>query len=150
VVCSRTGSSFDYDALSLPAGGVRMPLSHEVIDKGGHNIHLAGRSIYKFAVQKFAEMAKEACEHGGISIEEIALVVPHQANINIIQSAMGRVGVPMDKVVNNIDRYGNTSSASVPIALNEAIEGGRLKPGDYVLTLAFGGGLSWGYNLLKW
>lgn len=150
LICSRNGARHDYDALNVAAGGSRMPASHETVDKNLHTIALKGRTVYKFAVQKFEEMAIEACKRAGITPADVALVVPHQANVNIIESAMGRVGIPMERVVINIDRYGNTSSASIPIALEEAVSQGRVKPGDYVLLEAFGGGLSWGYNLIKW
>ncbi|MBX3459112.1 MAG: ketoacyl-ACP synthase III [Planctomycetes bacterium] len=150
VLCSRNGARFDYDALNIAAGGSRMPASHETVEKNLHTIALKGRAVYKFAVQKFMEMADEACKRGGISPDQVALVVPHQANVNIIESAMGRVGIGMDRVLINLDRFGNTSSASIPIALDEALRDGRIKRGDYVLLLAFGGGLSWGYNLIRW
>lgn len=150
VVCSRNGARFDYDALNVAAGGSRLPASHDTVEKNMHTIALKGRTVYKFAVQKFEEMAREACERAGITPEQVALVVPHQANVNIIESAMGRVGIPLDRVVINMDRLGNTSSASVPIAFDEALSAGRIKRGDYVLLEAFGGGLSWGYNLIKW
>ncbi|MCC7509364.1 MAG: ketoacyl-ACP synthase III [Planctomycetes bacterium] len=150
VLCSRNGARYDYDALNIAAGGSRMPASHETVEKNMHTIALKGRAVYKFAVQKFMEMSQEACKRGGISPDQIALVVPHQANVNIIESAMGRVGIGMDRVLINLDRFGNTSSASIPIALDEALHNGRIKRGDYVLLLAFGGGLSWGYNLIRW
>jgi 3-oxoacyl-[acyl-carrier-protein] synthase III len=150
IVCSRSGARFNYDALHQAAGGTRMPASHETVDKGMHTITMHGRSVYQFAVRKFAEMAEDACERAGIKPTELALVVPHQANVNIIESAMKRVGVGMDRVLINIDRYGNTSSASIPIGLDEAVTQGRVGRGDYVLLLAFGGGLSWGYNMIRW
>lgn len=150
IICSRNGARFDYDALNVAAGGSRMPASHETVEKNMHTIALKGRTVYKFAVQKFTEMAQEACERGGITPDDVALVVPHQANINIIESAMKRVGIGMDRVLINLDRFGNTSSASIPIALEEALEHGRVRRGDYILFEAFGGGLSWGYNLIRW
>lgn len=150
IICSRTGSHFDLEALNIPAGGTRMPATHETIDKKLHKISLQGRSVYKFAVQKFAGMAAEACERAGITIDDIKLVVPHQANINIIESSMKRAGIPMERVMVNIDKFGNTSSASIGIAMDQALTEGRVEKGDYVLFEAFGGGLSWGYNLIKW
>ncbi|MCA8915362.1 MAG: ketoacyl-ACP synthase III [Planctomycetes bacterium] len=150
IVCTRNGARYDYDALNVAAGGTRMPASHETVEKNMHTIALKGRTVYKFAVQKFMEMAQEACARANISSDDIALVVPHQANINIIESAMKRVGIEMDRVLINLDRFGNTSSASIPIAMDEALAEGRIKRGDYVLFEAFGGGLSWGYNLVKW
>jgi 3-oxoacyl-[acyl-carrier-protein] synthase-3 len=150
IVCSRNGARFDYEALNVAAGGCRMPASHETVEKNMHTIALKGRTVYKFAVQKFTDMAAEACERGGITPDQVALVVPHQANVNIIESAMKRVGIGMDGVVINLDRYGNTSSASIPIAMDEALAAGRIRRGDYILFEAFGGGLSWGYNLIRW
>ncbi|MBZ0136473.1 MAG: ketoacyl-ACP synthase III [Planctomycetes bacterium] len=150
VICSRNGARFDYDALNVAAGGTRMPASHETVEKNMHTIALKGRTVYKFAVQKFQEMAEEACKRANITPDDVALVVPHQANVNIIESAMKRVGIDMDRVLINLDRFGNTSSASIPIALQEALDTGRVKRGDYLLFEAFGGGLSWGYNLVKW
>lgn len=150
IICSRNGARFDYDALNVAAGGARLPASHETVEKNMHTIALKGRTVYKFAVQKFMEMAQEACERGGITPDDVALVIPHQANVNIIESAMKRVGIGMDRVLINLDRFGNTSSASIPIALQEALDTGRVKRGDYLLFEAFGGGLSWGYNLIKW
>lgn len=150
VVCSRNGARYDYDALNVAAGGCRRPASNETVEKNEHTIALKGRTVYKFAVQKFFEMANEACDRAGISSDDIKLVIPHQANVNIIESAMKRAGIGMDRVLINIDRYGNTSSASIPIAFDEALREGRIERGDYVLLEAFGGGLSWGYNLIKW
>lgn len=150
IICARNGARYDYDALNVAAGGSRMPASHQTVEKQMHTIALKGRTVYKFAIQKFEEMALEACQRAGIKPADVALVVPHQANVNIIESAMARVGVPMERVLINIDRYGNTSAASIPIALDEAVTTGRIKRGDYVLLEAFGGGLSWGYNLIKW
>jgi 3-oxoacyl-[acyl-carrier-protein] synthase-3 len=150
ILCSRNGARFDYEALNIAAGGTRKPASHETVEKNEHTIALKGRTVYKFAVQKFQEMAIEACERGGISPDDISLVIPHQANSNIIESAMKRCGIGMDRVLVNIDRYGNTSSASIPIGFDEALSEGRIKRGDYVLLEAFGGGLSWGYNLIRW
>lgn len=150
VVCSRSASHFDFDALNITAGGVRVPASAETIANQGHCIKLKGRSVYKFAVQTFTSMAEEACQRAGITPDDIGLVVPHQANVNIIESAMKRVGIGMDRVMVNIEKYGNTSSASVGIAFDEAIQQGRVKEGDYVLLEAFGGGLSWGYSLIQW
>jgi 3-oxoacyl-[acyl-carrier-protein] synthase-3 len=150
IICSRNGARYDYDALNVAAGGSRQPASHETVEKNLHTIALKGRTVYKFAVQKFEEMAREACERAGIKPADVALVVPHQANVNIIESAMERVGIPMSRVVINMDRYGNTSAASIPIAFDEALKDGRIKRGDYILLEAFGGGLSWGYNLIQW
>ena len=150
IVCSRMGSAFDFDALAVPAGGCRLPPSYQTVDDNSHKIAMKGRATYQTAVRKFAEMALEACQRGGVTPEQLAWVVPHQANEHIIVSAMERANVPQSKIVMNLERYGNTSSASIPIALEEAVSDGRIKRGDYVLLMGFGGGLSWGYNLIKW
>lgn len=150
IICSRMGSSFDFDALAVPAGGTRRPASYETVDQGLHKITMKGRATYQTAVRKFAEMAQEACKRGNIAPEQLSWVVPHQANEHIIVSAMERANVPKEKIVMNLERYGNTSSASIPIALDEAVMDGRIKRGQYVLLMGFGGGLSWGYNLIKW
>ncbi len=150
IVCSRMGSAFDFDALAVPAGGCRMPASHQTVDENAHKIAMKGRATYQTAVRKFAEMAMEACKRGNIAPEQLSWVVPHQANEHIIVSAMERANVPKEKIVMNLERYGNTSSASIPIALDEAVSDGRIQRGQYVLLMGFGGGLSWGYNLIKW
>lgn len=150
VICSNMGALFDYEALAVPAGGTRMPASRETVEKNLHKIAMNGRATYHTAVRKFVEMTNEACQRAGVKVSDLALVIPHQANEHIIYSATDRAGVPRDKVMLNIDRVGNTSSASIPIALDEAVTTGRVKRGDYVLMMGFGGGLSWGYNLIQW
>ncbi|MCC6572942.1 MAG: ketoacyl-ACP synthase III [Planctomycetes bacterium] len=150
IICSNTGALFDYDALAVPAGGCRLPASRETVEKNQHTIAMNGRATYQTAVRKFVEMANEACTRGGIKISDLNIVIPHQANEHIVYSAMDRAGVPRERVILNIDRVGNTSSASIPIAFDEAVGDGRIKRGDYILLMGFGGGLSWGYNLIKW
>jgi 3-oxoacyl-[acyl-carrier-protein] synthase III len=113
-------------------------------------IDMVGPDVFKFAVDIFIRQATEVCREAGISLDEIDLWVPHQANHRIIDAAARRIGLPMERVAVNIDEYGNTSSASIPLALEEAVRNGRVKPGDNVLLAGFGSGLTWGATLLKW
>jgi len=113
-------------------------------------IDMVGPDVFKFAVDIFIRQATEVCQAAGVGLDEIDLWVPHQANFRIIDAAARRIGLPIERVAVNIDEYGNTSSASIPLALEEAIRNGRVKPGDHVLLAGFGSGLTWGATLLKW
>jgi 3-oxoacyl-[acyl-carrier-protein] synthase III len=113
-------------------------------------IEMVGPDVFKFAVDIFIRQANEVCERAGVALEDIDLWVPHQANYRIIDAAARRIGLPLDRVAINIDEYGNTSSASIPLALEEAIRKGRVKSGDHVLLAGFGSGLTWGACLMKW
>jgi 3-oxoacyl-[acyl-carrier-protein] synthase-3 len=113
-------------------------------------IDMVGPDVFKFAVDIFIRQATEVCREAGVSLDEIDLWVPHQANFRIIDAAARRIGLPMERVAVNIDEYGNTSSASIPLALEEAVRKGRVKSGDNVLLAGFGSGLTWGATLLKW
>lgn len=113
-------------------------------------IEMVGPDVFKFAVDIFIRQANEVCDTAGVAMEEIDLWVPHQANFRIIDAAARRIGLPLDRVAINIDEYGNTSSASIPIALEEAVRKGRVKSGDHVLLAGFGSGLTWGATLMKW
>jgi 3-oxoacyl-[acyl-carrier-protein] synthase-3 len=136
------------DVLAQPAGGSRHPATAETVGKGMHFMKMGGTKVYKFAVRVFAELVQKVItEHGR---EAIGLVIPHQVNQRIIEAAMGQLGMPMDLVFTNIDRYGNTSAASVPIALREAYEAGRLEKGKLIVMPAFGAGMAWGHILLRW
>lgn len=136
--------------LSLPAGGSRIPATVESVAANLHFIHMDGSEVFKFATKVMGEAAKEALDHAGLSTDDIDCLIPHQANIRIIQSAAKRLKVPMDKVVVNVDKYGNTSSASIPIALEEAIKSGQIKNGDNVVLAGFGAGLTWAGCVVKW
>jgi len=138
------------DMMKLPGGGTRMPATHETIEERQHYMKIRGREVYKFVVLKMAELVEQAAREHGIDKEDIALIVPHQMNSRIIEGAMQRLNLPMDKVYLNIDRYGNTSAASIPIALDEAAQNGALKAGDYVALVSFGAGLTWGYCMVRW
>jgi 3-oxoacyl-[acyl-carrier-protein] synthase-3 len=135
--------------ITVPAGGSKMPACQQTLDERLHFMRMAGREVYKFAVTQMYKIIHETCEEGGVAVEDLKLIVPHQSNLRIIESATQKAGVPLDKVVVNINRYGNTSAASVPVALAEAIRDGRCGPGDLVLLVAFGAGLTWGSLLLR-
>jgi len=113
-------------------------------------IDMVGPDVFKFAVDIFIRQAQEVCSAAGVALDEIDLWVPHQANFRIIDAAARRIGLPLEKVAINIDEYGNTSSASIPLALEEAVRKGRVRPGDHVLLAGFGSGLTWGATLLRW
>lgn len=137
------------DLLNRPGGGAVDPLSQGVLDEGRHLLKMQGREIFKNAVRNMADACVKALEKAGVGPEDIALCVPHQANIRIIEATAKKAGIPDDKVFVNVDKYGNMSSATVPIAFDEAIEQGRVGPGDLVLTVAFGAGLTWGAMVIR-
>lgn len=136
--------------LTCLGGGSRNPASIESVENKLHTIRMAGSEVFKFAVRIMGEASFKVLEKAGLQKEDIDLFVPHQANVRIIDSAVKRLGIDPEKVVVNLDRYGNTSSASIPLALDEASRGGRLKYGDNLLMVGFGAGLSWGATVLKW
>jgi 3-oxoacyl-[acyl-carrier-protein] synthase-3 len=136
--------------LSLPAGGSRIPASSESIEKDLHYIAMTGSEVFKFAVRVMNSATEAVLAKAGLDRDAIDLLVPHQANKRIIDSAVQRFGLSEDKVAINVDRYGNMSSASIPVALDEAVEAGRVKEGDTLVLVGFGGGLTWGAALLKW
>lgn len=138
------------ELLWVPAGGSREPTSHETIDRGLHTIQMNGREVFRFATRVMASATREAVAKAGLEMDDIQLLVPHQANKRIIESAARSLHLPMDRIMMNIGRYGNTSSASIPIAVCEAIDSGRLEPGDNVVMVAFGAGLTWGALAMKW
>jgi 3-oxoacyl-[acyl-carrier-protein] synthase III len=137
-----------YEIIHMKGGGSRMPPTHESVERGDHFIRLRGREVYRFAVTKMADLIREAA--GDHPQDQIGLIVPHQVNQRIIESAIERLGWSMDKVMINIDRYGNTSAATVPVALDEAWRTGKLVPGKLIILVAFGAGLTWGSTLLRW
>ena len=140
------GSGFDF--IHIPHGGTAIPHDHPDYDGGQHYITIKGREVYRFAVHKMVELITTIVD--GHDAEEVGLVVPHQVNARIIESAMERLGWGRERCVINIDRYGNTSAASVPLALDEALREGRVQPGQLVVLVAFGAGLTWGATLLRW
>lgn len=138
------------DLLKVPAGGSRQPTTAQTVAERSHFIHMNGNEVFKFAVKVMGEAAVKALDEAGISPADITYLVPHQANLRIIQSAARRLGLPMDQVVVNVDKYGNTSAASIPIALDEGVKSGKIKNGDIIVIVGFGGGLTWGSGVIKW
>ncbi|UVI32462.1 beta-ketoacyl-ACP synthase III [Paenibacillus spongiae] len=138
------------DLLCINGGGSRLPSTEQSVADKKHFIHMAGSEVFKFAVRIMGGAAEEALRKAGMDKSEIDLLVPHQANIRIIQSALNRLDLPEDKCMINLDRYGNVSAASIPIALAEAVEQGRVNEGDRVVLVGFGGGLTWGAAVLVW
>lgn len=136
--------------ITLPAGGSRLPTSAQTVAAGDHYLKMNGREVYKFAVRVIPRAIEQVVAAAGLAIEEIECFIPHQANIRIIEAAADRLGQPLNRFFVNVDRYGNTSSASVPVALYEALEQDRIHPGDHVVIVAFGAGLTWGAAVLQW
>ena len=137
-------------SLNMPAGGSLLPASHETVDKRQHFVYQDGQAVYKFAVRKMAEAAERVLERNGVAGTELACFIPHQANKRIIESTAQRLGMPMERVIINIDRYGNTTAGTIPLAMDTAIEEGRLKKGDLVLLASVGAGFTVGATLLRW
>ncbi|HUE76965.1 MAG TPA: beta-ketoacyl-ACP synthase III [Longimicrobiales bacterium] len=138
------------ELLWRPGGGVRMPMDIAVLDERKHLVKMAGREVFKAAVRSMAESADQALLRAGLTGEDIDLFIPHQANIRIIESTARYADVPMEKVFVNVDRYGNMSSATIPVALDEAVEQGRVQPGSTILMAAFGAGFTWASAVVRW
>ncbi|MBB6690313.1 ketoacyl-ACP synthase III [Cohnella xylanilytica] len=138
------------ELLCIRGGGSRLPSSAQTIEGKHHFLYMNGRDVFKFAVRVMGSAAEEALAMAGMDKENIDLLIPHQANIRIIQSALERLSLSEDKCMINVDRYGNMSAASIPVALAEAVEEGRLKEGDRLVMVGFGGGLTWGASVLVW
>jgi 3-oxoacyl-[acyl-carrier-protein] synthase-3 len=139
-----------WELLHLPGGGSRNPLSVDAFKKKLHYIKMKGNETFKVAVRTLEDLVVKTLEENKLVSSQLSLLIPHQANLRIIQATADRIGIPMDKVIVNLDRYGNTSAASIPIALDEAIRDGRINNGDYILLEAFGGGFTWASVLIKW
>lgn len=151
IMSSCLGANGDFwDMLWMPAGGSRMPTSEETLKNGDHFLRMEGREVFKEAVKALQSSSLKAIEMADITPDEIDLLIPHQANYRIIDAVRKRLELPEEKVFSNLDRYGNTSSASVPIALDEAVKSGRLKKGDIVVVSAFGAGFTWGASVVRW
>jgi 3-oxoacyl-[acyl-carrier-protein] synthase-3 len=132
-----------------PAGGSLEPLTHEVLDAQRDKIQMVGQDIFKIAVRNLTSASRAAIEAAGLTPDNIQWVVPHQANRRILAQVSQRLGIPLDRFILNIERYGNTSSASIPIALDEGVRDGRVRPGDTVLMCALGAGISWASALIR-
>ena len=144
----RTDGSY-VKTLYVPAGGSLKPATAETVRRNEHTITMNGKEVFKIAVRSMEEISRQALADAGVEISQVSLVIPHQANRRIIVALAERLGIPLEKVVVNVDKYGNTSAASIPVALDEARRQGRIKPGDIVLLNAFGGGFTWGAAVVK-
>lgn len=138
------------NALCLPAGGSRMPTTAETVEKRMHYVHQDGQAVFKFATRKMAELCVRLLDRHGLTGQDIDLFIPHQANLRIISAAAERLQMSMDKVIVNIDEYGNTTAGTIPLAMHTALEQGRLKKGDLVLLASMGAGFSAGATLMRW
>lgn len=146
-VMHADGSGWDF--IQLPAGGTRMPPTHETVDQKLHYVKMRGRDVYKFAVEKMQWILGDCMDKCGLKVNDIDMVIPHQVNIRIIESAARKFDFPMEKVYVNIDRYGNTSGASIPLALEEARRFGKISAGSTLLLVAFGAGLTWAGAVIR-
>jgi 3-oxoacyl-[acyl-carrier-protein] synthase-3 len=144
------GNGSLWHLLHMPGGGSRKPASHETVDQRLHFIKMSGNEVFKAAVKAMGDAALKVLQKAGMNGHDVDLMIPHQANTRIIKATAKRIHLPMDKVYINIDRYGNTSAASIPLALDEARREGKLKAGDILLCVAFGGGFTWGSALIRW
>jgi 3-oxoacyl-[acyl-carrier-protein] synthase-3 len=138
------------NALSIPGGGSKHPTSPETVAKGMHYIQMNGREVFRFATRVMAHSSQEAVEQAQLTMSDINLIIPHQANARIIEAAARGLDFPMERVMVNVDRYGNTSTASIPIATCEAVNSGRLQAGDKIVLVGFGAGLTWGSAVIHW
>ena len=138
------------DFLYMPAGGSRKPATHETVDKREHFVHQEGQQVFKYAVRKMYESGRDLLARNGLTGDDIAVLVPHQANRRIIEAAAERLGLPEEKVVINIDKYGNTTAGTIPLAIRDAIDQGKLKKGDLALFAAVGAGYTVGASLWRW
>ncbi len=138
------------DALKMPAGGSRRPASHETVDQRLHFVHQDGSQVFKYAVRKMYEVSRDLLKRNNITGEEVTIMIPHQANIRIIEAAASRLGIAPEKVMINIQDYGNTTAATIPLATRDAITQGRLKKGDIALMVAVGAGYTVGASLWRW
>jgi 3-oxoacyl-[acyl-carrier-protein] synthase-3 len=151
VISTHIGSDGQFtDILFMPGGGSRYPITKENADQHLNTIHMTGKEVYKQAVIAMLKAARKVLEDAGLAIDDIDCVIPHQANLRIIEAIADRLKIPIEKFYVNLDKYGNTSAAAVAIALDEANRSGRIKAGDYVLLVVFGGGLTWASTVIEW
>ncbi len=151
VISTHIGSDGSYaDILFMPGGGSRTPITAENVDHKLQTIHMSGKDVYKQAVISMLNASKKALELAGLTTDDIACVIPHQANLRIIEAIGERLKIPRERIFVNLDTYGNTSAAAVAIALDEANRSGRIKKGDYILLVVFGGGLTWASSVMQW
>jgi len=138
------------DLLMVPAGGSAMPATRETVEQGQHYLHMRGREIYRFATRTMPQATRAVVDRAGLKVADIHLIIPHQANLRIIATAARRLKLPLDRFAISLQEYGNTSAASVPIGLCQAIKAGRVGPGDNIVMVGFGAGLTWAALVLKW
>jgi 3-oxoacyl-[acyl-carrier-protein] synthase-3 len=138
------------ESLYIPAGGTRQPITHELLEQRKHLVHMTGKEVFKYAVRALASSSQVALKANGLTPEQVDWLIPHQANKRIIEGVVQRSGIPMDRCYVNIDRTANTSSASVPIALDQAVREGTIKPGQLLVFCALGGGFAWGSAAVRW
>lgn len=138
------------DLLSRPACGSRLPPSPDLLDKGLHYMHMDGRAVFRWAVAILCDTIQDVLKHAGLSTDDVDLYIPHQANIRIINAGIDVLRIPRSRVYNNLDRYGNTSAGSVPLALDEAVQEGKVKKDSLILLSGFGAGLAWGTAVVRW
>ncbi len=151
LLSSKLAADGNYtDLLTVPAGGSAMPLNPERYQKGLQYIKMSGREVFKLAVNAMVETSNAVLEDANLKVQDIRWLVPHQANDRIIQAVGRKLGMESDRVFVNLDRFGNTSAATIPIAIDEIVRGGLIQKNDYMLLTAFGGGLTWGSSLLRW
>ena len=150
LTCELGADGKNPELLCVAAGGSRTPLTVETLENKKDKIQMSGREIFRYAVTKMVETSKHALANAGLTVGDVTWMIPHQANLRIIEAAAKRLGLERQKIIVNIERYGNTSAASIPIALSETIERGLLKAGDVILFTGFGGGLSWGSIAWRW
>ncbi len=151
LICYQMGSDGSGGPLlECPSGGTRRPLTPEDLEAGLHFLKMDGRNVFKWAVRALTDTIELMLDKTGMSVHDVALYVIHQANIRIIDNAVEQLGIPAEKVINNLDKYGNTSGGSIPIILDEAFQAGRINRGDTILMCGFGAGLTWGTALFRW
>ena len=139
-----------WDVIKYPAGGSRFPTSYDTINKGLHAFTMQGKKVWDFATEVFPQSVKIVLDKSGLKVDDLDWVISHQANINIIRTSLKKLGLPLDKTYTTLEKYGNTSGASIPITLAEAHRKGLFKKGDLIALVGFGGGLSWGSSLFRW
>lgn len=150
LTCIMRSDGSGESLLSIPAGGSKFPTTHDTVDNKQHTIQMNGREVFRFATRVMASATREAVSLAGWDLDDVTWVIPHQANMRIIEAAARGLRMPIDKFVINLSRYGNTSTASIPMAACEALESGRIQDGDRLVLVGFGGGLTWGALTLEW
>jgi 3-oxoacyl-[acyl-carrier-protein] synthase-3 len=148
--CIMRSDGSGENLLSIPAGGSKLPATHETVENKQHLIQMNGREVFRFATRVMASATREALSLTGWEIDDVDWVIPHQANVRIIEAAARGLKMPLDKFIVNLDQYGNTSTASIPIAAFEALESGKFEDGDKLVLVGFGSGLTWGALTLEW